>query len=762
MPDDEILDAIREGRFAAVKRELASKLKRFPNKSYYWALHCYYLWATGDLQSAEKESNTLKLKTPSDPAALEILSEVYVKLGKPQVSLEIWSNAVKKYPSTDLILKWFNRGLQAFDTRNMQKASMILQKHAKSKREYGVWAALCNFLLSRELTEEKEQTLHLALALELIEKAQPLQSNEEIFVLVSVLSAKHDFDKIKEIIRPLEYRELELTLIYLDALDKVENWELLASESRKLLFESKFDDFNTWRYLIRASKNLGVPYSEILNLIEFGTRNSYVANIELSKVYEFELPQAIEKYYAKFSSKPCCPIDLSNYEIPDEFHEKIFSESEELLKSEKLDGKQAILLTNIEKLKNLKNPSHMIDWSKFLKFTTPELSDLYLIHILKDLKLKWSPQLIVRHIPQLEHFSKIDPENFRVKMWLLNLYGAIGATSLSLKLYKDLKIKMIQHDLYLYKLHLTPSIGNLNEFVQIYRFYLTSDDEVSACIDGVFEKELYSKAEDFLKFGNRLANSISRHTVILQILRMSRILHNDYHNYFFRLTKEIKDTILSKDFKLVDNREFKTEYKFGLELPNLPFQDSDRAKGTEYVQLQYLKELIIPEKDDAEIKKLMRLFNRWMGTPTYTKQLSPSEHHIFKLYLSLFKAAKIAGTDRDLEINYLKKNLDFAKVKLSFLDKTSPLNTEYTEILNNLWEIAGVIRIILRDSVLVAIALKLERDLQIYTPVSEQLSALKSIRESLEFPEHLNPSISETFEDLAQGIKNSAYRPREH
>lgn len=762
MPDDEILDAIKEGRFAAVKRELASKLKRFPNKSYYWALHCYYLWATGDIPSAEKESNTLKLKTPSDPAALEILSEVYMKLGKPTESLEIWSNAVKKYPSTDLILKWFNRGLQSFDIRNMQKASMILQKHAKSKREYGVWAALCNYLLSRELTEEKEQTLHLALALGLIEKAQPLQSNEEIFVLVSILGAKNEFEKIVEAIQPLEYRELELTLIYLDALDRVENWELLATECKTLLFESKFDDFDTWKYLIRASKNLGVPHSEILNLIDFGTRNSYVANIELSKVYETELLQAIEKYYAKFSTKSCCPIDLSNYEISDEFHEKISLESEELLESEKLDGKQATLLTNIEKLKLSRNPSHTVNWSRFLKFTTPELSDLYLIHVLQDLKLNWSPQLIVRHIPQLEHFSKIDPENFRVKMWLLNLYGAIGATSLSLKLYKDLKIKMIQHDLYLYKLHLTPSIGNLNEFVQIYRFYLTSDDEVSTCIDGVFEKELYTKTEDFLKFGNRLANSVSRHTVILQILRMSRILHNDYYNYFFRLTKEIKDTILGKDFKLVDNREFKTEYKFGLELPHLPFQDSDKVKGKEYVQLQYLKELIIPEKDDAETKKLMKLFNKWMGTPTYIKQLSPSEHHMFKLYLSLFKAAKISGSDRDLEVNYLKKNLDFAKVKLSFLDKTSPLSTEYTEILNNLWEIAGVIRIILRDSVLVAIALKIEKDLTNYNSVSEQLTTLKQIREQAEFPEHLISSIPETFEDLAQAIKNSAYRPRQH
>lgn len=763
MPDDEILDAIKDGRFAAVKRELASKLKRFPNKSYYWALHCYFLYATGDLDLAQKECNTLKQKVPSDPEALDILADVYVKLGLTAESHDVWTNAIKKYPTTDLILRWFGKTVLSFDGRNMQKAAMLLQKHAKSKRDYGVWAALCNYLWSKECTEEKEQTLHTSLALGLIEKAHPLQNNGEIFVYVSILALKQDYAKIADTIAPLEYRELELTLIYLDALDKLGKWEQLALECKTLLFEKEFDDFDTWKYLIKASSHLKVPYADLESLITFSSRNLYMAYVELSNVYGSNLSQAIDKYYQVYFSKPCCPIDLSNYELSGDFYHSIDLKCDEILALGDLDSKQATTLTNIEKLRIAKDPTHLVDWSSYLKYNSAELSELYLIHMVQSLKNSWSPEALLEHIVHLEFYSKNDPENFKVKLWLLNLYGAIGASNLALKVYKELKIKMIQHDLYLYKLRLAPSIGNLNELVLIYRFYLTSDHEVGSYVDGVFEKGLYSKAEDLLRFGKRLFTSLSRHMVVLEILKVSRMIHNDYYNYFYRMLKETKEYILGKDFTVNDNREFSTEYKFGLELPHLPFQDADRVKGKEYVQLHYIKELLIAEKNDSEIKKLVKLLNKWMSNNAYTNQLSPFENQMFKLYSSLFKVAKCRdASDRDLQLNYLKKNIDFGKLKLAYISKLSPLSAEASQILIDLWELAGSIRAMLTHAPLVSIADKLEKDLTNYNATSEQIECLNGLKAKLEFPSHLATLVEDQWEDLAAGIKNSSYRSRLH
>ncbi|SGZ49452.1 CIC11C00000003175 [Sungouiella intermedia] len=760
MTDDPILDAIKEGRFPSAKRDLASKLKRFPNKSYYWALNCYYLYATGQADQAEKECKTLKQKVPSDTESLEILSEVFTKLGNLRDALEVWENAVKKYPSTDLILTWFDRAVRAFDTRNMQKASLILHKHAKSKRQYGIWAALCYYLAGIDTEVDDERSAQLLLALDLLEKSSPLHSNQEIFVKVSVLAEQKEYAAIRNVVLPLKYRELELTIIYLDALEKLEDWNQLSIECKKLLFEEKFNDFDTWKYFIKASKYLGVSISDLKALNVIGTRNSYVANMEIDKVYETSLQESVNAYFDKFASKPCCPVDLSNYELTSDFYHKIADNASELLKSDTLTASDATTLINIEKLQMIKDSKYQVQWSKYEKYTSPDLSDLYLMFAIQDLKKNWSPEHIVQHIIHLEHYSQEDPENFRVKLWLMNLYGAINTASLVSKVYKNLKIKMIQNDLYLYKLQGEPDLRNLNDLVQIYRFYLTSDGEVDATISKVFEKELYSKLEDLLKFGKRLSISLSRHLAIIKTLSMARSLRNDYYNYFYRILKESKEEILSDTFSVRDNRDFTTEYKFGIELPQLPIHDSEKIKGKEYVQLHYLKELLITEKNDVEIGKLLKLFNKWTNNPAYTSQLNEFEKHMFKLYMALFKVVKQKGLkDRALQVTFLTKNIDFKKIHQAFISKLEPLSGQTNHVLAGAHEFAALIKLMLNETPLVAAAQKFEKDMADFKLKTQQVEYLASLKGKLDFKGLSSSFVDEQFEILEEGLKNSIYRP---
>lgn len=761
MCDDDILDAINEGRFPSAKRDLAVKLKRFPNKSYYWALNCYYLYAVGDIDQAEKECRTLKLKTPSDPEALEVLENVFNKLGLQTEANEVWENAIKKYPTTKLILTWFNKAVKCFDSRNMQKASILLQKHAKSSREYGIWAAICNYLWSIDTDVEKERALHISLALGLIEKAKPLQNNQEVFVLVKILARMQGYARIVDELQPLNHRELDLILIYLGALDKLQNWQALYNETKKLLFEEDFNDFDTWKYFIKSSKELNIPKSDLENLITLGTRNSYMANIEISKVYESHLNEAIDTYYENFSAKPCCPLDLSNYKLSDSFYQRAIDQSSDILNLDTIDSKSAILLTNIEKLQIIRDANHQVDWSRYAKYKSPELSELYLIYMIQTLKSNWAPDHLIQHIIQLEYYSKEDPENFGVKVWLLNLYEAINASSMALKVYKELKIKMIQHDLYLYKVQLVPSLGNLNDLVQIFRFYMTSDSEVDAFVGNVFQKQLYMNLEDFLRFGKRLSSSLSRHLLIIKIMKMARCLNNEYYNYFYRVLKEKKESILSDEFTVIDNRDFKTEYRLGAQLPQLSFQDQEKAKGKEYVQLCYMKELLIVEQNDIEIGKLFKRFNRWLSNQVYTKQLSPFENHMFKLYLGLFKLVKVKDSkDRVLQLNYIIKNLDFKKIKQAFINKLSPLSSELNQILVELHEITGLIRALLKEKQLLDTAHKLEKEISEFNAYSEQIEYLRSLKGKLNLKNLTETFIDEQLENIEEGLRNSIYKPR--
>lgn len=758
---DEIIDAIDEGRFAAANREIASKLKRFPDKSYYVALNCYYLCAVGKLQEAEEACKALKQKVPSDSQALAVLSTVYAKLGKSNEANEVYENAIKKYPSTDLILTWFNRAVEKYDTRLIQKSAMQLQKHAKSTRQYGIRAAFACYMWGRKTESEKEQTLYLGLAQGLIEKMLPLESDQEIYVHAVILERLGEFEKLIALLEPMKHRELELILIYLRVLDVTEKWDALYLESHRLLFEANFNDFDTWKYLIKASKKLDKPTGNLSSLIKFDTRNSYVASIEMCKIYESGLIEAIDNYYEKFQSKPCCVPDLSMYELSESFYDKIQKQTIQLLKQTTLTTHEAVTLYNIQRFLLIRDPSYEVPMVQIEKYDNPELSDMYLVTMVASLKENNAPEDIIKHIITLEHFSKKDPENYKIKSWLLNLYGLINAPSLALQVYKDLKIKMIQHDTLSYKLTLEPTVGNLNEFIQIFRFYLTSDSELSAYVNNAFKDDLYTKLDDFLRFGERLSRSLSRHLLTVSILKCARMLNNDYYNYFYKELKSTKAEILSEDFTLHDNRDFSSDYNFGVNSESLQIYEDNKKRGTNYVKLFYLKELLIVEKDGAEITKYLKLFNKYLSNVKYTLQLSTFEAHMFKLYLSFFQLVKVAKPkDRNLLVNYLIKNLDFSKFEQTFISKLPPLSGTLNVILVDILEFVKVAQAILREPQLTETIKKLHADLAEYNASSGQINHLKEIKKNLKFNNIDDAFIDDQFEALEDGLKRSIVKIR--
>lgn len=762
MDEDPIFVAIEEGRFSSAKLDLAAKLKRFPDKSYYLALNCYFLAQSGNLSSAEAQCQRLKAKTPSDTQSLEILSRTFLKLGRPVEANEVYENAVRKYPSTDLLVTWFSRNLRLFDTRNVQKAAMILRKHAKSNRSFAVRAAFVNYLWSTQCPLEKEAVLTLNLAEQILAELSPLKSNQEIFVQTAVFEKLQKYKEIVQLLKPLEQRELELIIAFLNALDKTEEWDVLYLACHKLIFEEEFNDYNTWQYLIKAAKNLGKPKETVSELIKLGSRNSYMASIEIAKVYQSDTEAALLSYYGAFASKPCCIYDLSLIDLPNAFYEKVESDFSTLMAKDALSEKEACALSNAVKIKLRQNAAAEISWSDFSKFDNLGLNDIYLICMIRDLEKDNSPKAIVGYIVYLEHLAKKDPENFKIKLWLINLYTSINASSMAVKIYKELKIKMIQHDTLSYKLDLEPSLGNLNELVQIYRFYLTSDSEVEEYVQKGFEKELYSKLQDFFQFGKRLATSLSRHLLILRIIQTSRMLNHSYYNYFYKVLADSRAEILADSFTVSDNRDFTTDYNLGCDLPRLQiFENSECKRGKEYAKLYYLKELLIVETNGTEVAKLLKLFNKTFSNPQTTKQLSPFENHLFKLYLSLFKTTK--GTnekDKALELSYLVKNIDFKKLRPKFLDTLPGLSNKRNHVLVGAVDLCQVCLLLLNQPQLVKAAKQLQKDLAAYNASAGQIEILQKIKSENSFADLAQDFVDDRLEYIEEGLKKSIFKTR--
>lgn len=752
MGESDVLAAIQEGRLSLAKLELERLLKRFPNKSYFWALNCYLLYAQGKVAQSIAQSKELALKTPSDRQALSVLYDLYLKLGLAKEANQLYDNAVKKYPTKELIEAYFEKALGNYDTAGVQKASMQLLKNFKLNRDFGYRAAFACYLLSGRGTE-KEKALYLGLATGMADKLAPHETNQEVFVQAKILHVQEKFEEVVKLLQPLKHRELELVLLYLDSLEKSANWEQLYLEAYDLLFKQNFNDYTTWKYLINSAHKLDKPHDELASLIQLDSRNSYFANVYLATTYGLDQELAIDAFYKKFHAKPSGASDLLTFELPESTIQTVTADYEDLSTKSSLTSNEATALLNASKiLLHLKKID--LENEQFSKFENPELIDLQLVKMIESLRADPSTNNIVKHIITLENYSAKDAENYKVKVWLLNLYTAINAAPAALKVHKSLKIKMIQHDTLSYKLDLLPSMGNLGELINIYRFYMTADSEVGPFVHKCFQDNLYTKAEDSYDFGKRLKNSLLRHLLILRILKTSRMVGNDYYNYFYRQMRDSKAIILSDDFVLKDNRDFKSEYNLGVDLPQLDLFNYEKQKATEYVKLNYLKEMLIAEKDEAECEKLIKLYNKWTSNATYLSQLSDFEKHLVKLYITIFKLSKLNDVkDKELLTKFLVKNLDMKKINNSYIQKVPEISVERHRILLDTFELIKITQILVRDKAISKAAGEMQ--VEMVKIVSNAPQLLTDITLSLQLDQEF---VSDQFESIKDALKLSTLK----
>lgn len=682
---DEILEAINQGSYQYAQSQLTKKLKQFPTKSYYWALQYYYLFSTGKFDEALNKSVELKSKVPSDPNTLNVLYDLFIKLGKANYANEIFENAIKKYPNQSIILNWFKKSLENFDIKNLQKSSLQLSKFNKSNELYSSWASFGYFLLTNlPNLSDKEKTLYQTLSLKLIDDSKGL-NNQLAYVMTKVYSQQLKFEKTVELIDGLPESEvdLDLTIIYCKSLYNLQNWTLLKEKSSNLLFVDNFNDFDTWCYYIESCNNLSVPKKDVQ--FDTNSRNSYLAKIHLDTVYNVDLTDSITQYYNKFKSKPCLLIDLQKY-----INE---SNKQVLIPLLDIETTNVDVMVNVYKLKKYYSLDSTTDLSTVYNPKDPQTFDLVLEDQIGSIPTS-TPNKIIEKIIILEYLHSKDSQNYKIESWLINLYSLINCSSLSLYHYQNLKIKMIQHDTLSYKIlpSLHPSM--LNHLIEIYKFYLTADLEVQDNLYKAFEQGILNKLQDFLNFGSRISNSASKYLIVLEILKFSRISSSDYYGYFIKLIKSLKNNILAEDFNLSDNRDSTTDIKFTNGLVNFTKEEigqiyPNMIKNEEYIKLNLLKELIIIENDSDQISKLFKGFNKILSDSKIKSHLTNFENWLFKIYLTFFKIFKLDDTkEQEVStlINHLSKNLKIDKIKSLYFNNLNHFDWNYNHILINLYD----------------------------------------------------------------------------
>ncbi|KAF9562547.1 actin cytoskeleton organization protein [Agrocybe pediades] len=153
-------------------------------------------------------------------------------------------------------------------------------------------------------------------------------------------------------------------------------------------------------------------------------------------------------------------------------------------------------------------------------------------------------------------------QSFLTRLILIRVYRLLGASSLALEHYRAMQVKQVQHDTLSHLILSRASAFSLassgdltlaSECLESTQIYLSNSQETGDFVVRAFTAEKYSQIPEFIKFEERLENSLQRDTVKVEHLRM-RLSHE-------AITSDLIDMELIElkfifDRTRYDNRDF--------------------------------------------------------------------------------------------------------------------------------------------------------------------------------------------------------------
>lgn len=586
--DAKIDDAVQSGNYQLAQSLVVKKIKQYPNTSYYYAIESKIAQLMGDYDASLKKATDLFNKTPSDPDAVVVLSDVFTNLEYYLPEDEtVFERCSKKYPTFPLINKWFNTMIESNDVIGMQKSTMMLNKIASSgsvkisnSKLLKFWSAvtlmLC-CLINKQKLKPSTLKLYPMLGLKLIESFEAEFDNySEFYVFAKLLilsnKPKEACIKIENFLKNKE-NNLTLKILLLETLNEIEDYKKLNELSRYFLIDLKEDDWDTFKLLIKSQFKLNKTVDELVEIInnyKFG-RNKYLAYLEIFKIYNYDESKFIEYfnlYLENFGHKLCCFPDLKIF-LKDDLSKSLISSIENSIEK-KFNEKEIDLILKKEKKSTENDLIFMVNYIKFKMFLNKEnFTDLNFInkcisfyninkHLLKNKEVtEYYPgfefiillvqslilinknkitndsvefeKLVVKLIIILEMAVANDLHEFHLRLWLIKLYNLINCYSESKFNFEFLKIKLIQLDTL--SNSITNRIGTtttdksiLNSCTNFYDSHAAND--CPNLINYAFQNGTFDKLQGFIELSIRLSNSLTNVLNAIELIKISRITND--------------------------------------------------------------------------------------------------------------------------------------------------------------------------------------------------------------------------------------------
>lgn len=601
----EIFTACENGTFKFALTQAQKLIKKNPKSTFYQILYNYVLLQSGKEDEAIENCKTIAAATPNDTKSLELLNSIFTEVGMAQEAMQVYENAAKKYPSFEILTKWFHLGCETANYRVLQKSSMAI-KGFSSRRLFNLWAAFTCYLAAvADDATALEKGLFPKLGLKIVDALRPMGNEQETFVLVKLLQLNGLNERVVEEILAFskdDKLDLELQIILLETLDKLEDWEQLYKWSETVLVTYKLDDFDTWKFLVKSGLKLNKDVASILSL--YDTRNSKLANVELQLQSGRDIHPALFEYLTKMGTKNCAFFDIKQY-ITHLDSKKLLEwlDSQEIPKGEKgltwevntvkiralLDKTlftQSSFISDLVAKYNFYSP-HLASKSK-TDFSSS--SELILLIAQSLLSQSFTPTTVLICLVMLESAVLKDEHEFHLRLWLIQLYTLINCHTQAQYHYKTLSIKNVQHDImgqYLLSrvASLRPIAGLLDKpFAETYR---SNDVETVYFVKVGFNKGVYNKLGGMLEFQKRLDKSALKKHISLQGVKIGRLLNDK------NLTTEYKKTAFEE--VEYDNRDLKIFWNFGIDEPikQIENQVLENIPGAGYNEVIAVQEKLI-------------------------------------------------------------------------------------------------------------------------------------------------------------------------
>lgn len=716
MEDTQIVEAIESRNYQFAQSLISLKTSKYPQSSYYQALQIYLYHHQHNPITNDKAIKLLS-QYPTDLRTTSLLSKIFIEKGLTKEADAVYENLVQKFPNNcqPNLLQWFENSLKSNNIKSLQKSTFHLSKGSDSKFKF--WAGIGYHLLCQTIEDERQIKLFTTLGSKILPKPS---TTHELYVS-SLLNDKETTVELIEEFMTTKPLDLDIKLVYLDLI----SGEKLYSYSENLLFNENFNDFNTWKKFISSGLEIGKNRSELEEkILEYQStrknvlRNTSLALVELySSGEDKDFNKYCQIYYEKFNKKLCCFDDLKPYNVK-------------------------ITVTSIGEEISVENLNHSINnykfgegdawkiYEKYLPLTKDKVkTDFYPANelVISDIMSHTeTPQEVLEAIIKLRKITIHDPLDFRVHLNLIKLYSYFNMQDLMFSSYETIKVRMLQIDslghFYSDNLsYLNPSKTSLNHLVSNFRFYLTCEQDILENLVKAFEKEIYNKIPNFIKFNNRVVKSFEYYNTIIQIWQIIRFCNDKSYIGYFQSTLE---TIHMDE--IIDNRDI-TMCKIH------PTQTIEKLK------IEYAKEHYLLHPNESNFKKFNKLLE---GT-----KLSTFDTWIYKLYLNLFKI-KTKPQDTSSK-NYLIKNLKISKIQWS-----DPLTKDFTYQWTSMIYFCKTAELF--DSEISKICKKMKTELYSSEWKDQQKSLFNELRKSIKSSMN-DEFVNETLDILSDSLNKASY-----